>query len=42
MDNLLNSPKATMLIMEKITNLEGVLEKGDLLKKALPSKVLQR
>jgi hypothetical protein len=33
-----NNAKAKMLIVEKVTHLEGMLEKGELLKRGLPER----
>lgn len=38
MDNLMKSAKAQLLISEKISNLEGIIQKGEILKKALPDR----
>lgn len=38
MEVLSKGVKAKMLIQEKVTSLEGMLEKGELLKRALPER----
>jgi hypothetical protein len=40
MDLLNRSPKARLLISQRITDLEGVLSEGELLKRALPDKTI--
>lgn len=38
LESLSQSGKARMLIVNKVSQLEGMLEKGELLKRALPEK----